>query len=138
MINLHQSNLMEETYSNLVDDLLNKIKNIKLKKYFIGIVGPPGSGKTTLVKEVADLLNKKIPNICSVIGMDGFHSYKSELDKMEDVKYAYRRRGSPFTFNSLAFYNLLLEVKKNNFGKAPSFDHKIGDPIENDIIITEE
>eukprot|EP01080_Neovahlkampfia_damariscottae_P008378 gene8378-203_t len=129
---------MNETYNELVEHLLKKTKDQNSNKYFVGIAGSPGSGKSTISLKILELLNKKNPNICGIVGMDGFHFYKSELDKMENVEYAYRRRGSPFTFNSLAFYNTLLNLKKNNSGKVPSFDHKLGDPIEEDITITEE
>jgi pantothenate kinase len=128
---------MDETYKLLAEHLLEKLKETN-KKIFVGIAGSPGSGKSTISTEVSKILNDKISNICVVVPMDGFHYYKEELNKMEDVENAYKRRGSPFTFNSSAFFKLLKQLKENNSGKAPSFDHKIGDPIEEDIIITEE
>lgn len=35
----------------------------------------------------------------------------------------------------LALYKLLLKIKNDGEAKAPSFDHAMGDPIEEDIIV---
>jgi pantothenate kinase len=69
--------------------------------------------------------------------MDGFHYYKKELNEMKDPQELFKRRGAPFTFNSLNFFKLLKSIKDNPDKEinAPSFDHSIGDPIENDIKI---
>jgi pantothenate kinase len=62
----------------------------------VGLAGPPGSGKSTLSSEVARRVNKlwlqkassldsqvKPPDVAIVLPMDGFHLYRSQLDKME-------------------------------------------------------
>eukprot|EP01103_Thecamoeba_quadrilineata_P001593 TRINITY_DN1143_c0_g1_i1.p1 TRINITY_DN1143_c0_g1~~TRINITY_DN1143_c0_g1_i1.p1 ORF type:complete len:166 (+),score=29.23 TRINITY_DN1143_c0_g1_i1:214-711(+) len=69
--------------------------------------------------------------------MDGFHYYKHELEKFKDPQEAFKRRGVHWTFNSKAFSKLLKELKHDHQVSAPSFDHKIGDPIEKDIHVTE-
>jgi pantothenate kinase len=66
-----------------------------------------------------------------------FHYYKKQLDKMDDPKEAYARRGAPFTFwaegkwnlfvcidFSSGLYQLLLKIKSEGEAKAPSFDHR--------------
>jgi pantothenate kinase len=64
--------------------------------------------------------------------MDGFHIPKIKLD--EEM---YLRRGAYYTFDSYKLFNFLKHLKKksNTIIKAPSFNHKIADPIEEDIII---
>jgi len=108
------------------------------KKHFVAVVGSPGSGKSTLTNTVCKLVNIKRPGSCTIIPMDGFHYYKRELDQMKDPVEAYRRRGAPFTFNAAAFFKLLQKIKIEGKGAAPSFDHKVGDPVENDIPILEQ
>jgi len=51
---------------------------------------------------------------------------------MENPVEAHRKRGAPWTFNAKALYNTLLQIKKGA-AKVPSFDHKVGDPVEGDI-----
>ncbi|PNY06711.1 protein argonaute 4-like [Trifolium pratense] len=67
-------------------------------KFFVGLAGPPGAGKSTIAHEVASRVNKlwpekassfdsqvKPPDVAIVIPMDGFHLYRSELDAMKDM-----------------------------------------------------
>lgn len=62
----------------------------------MGLAGPPGAGKSTLASEVARRVNKlwpqkassldsqvKPPDVATVLPMDGFHLYRSQLDAME-------------------------------------------------------
>ncbi|KAG6526231.1 hypothetical protein ZIOFF_016213 [Zingiber officinale] len=92
---------------------------ILAERYIVGLAGPPGAGKTTLASEVACRLNKlwsKSVEICEasphevavVLPMDGFHLYRSQLDAMDGQTY------------------------------APSFDHGVGDPVEDDVFVRPE
>lgn len=62
----------------------------------MGLVGPPGAGKTTIASEVAKRVNKlwpqkassfdsqtEPPEVAVVLPMDGFHRYRHQLDSME-------------------------------------------------------
>lgn len=62
----------------------------------MGLAGPPGAGKSTLASEVVQRINKlwpqksssfdsqvKPPDVATVLPMDGFHLYRSQLDAME-------------------------------------------------------
>jgi pantothenate kinase len=77
--------------------VINKFSFPKISyRHIVGIAGPPGSGKSTLASEVARRVNKlwplkassldsqvKAPDVATVLPMDGFHLYRSQLDAME-------------------------------------------------------
>jgi pantothenate kinase len=67
-----------------------------LHRFFVGLAGPPGAGKSTIAHEVASRINKlwpekassfdsqvRPPDVAIVVPMDGFHLYRSELDAMK-------------------------------------------------------
>jgi len=103
----------------------------------IGIAGVPGAGKSTLAREVCRLVNEADPNICAlVLPMDGFHLSRKQLDSFDDPIHAHCRRGSPETFDADAFVTCMAKVRLDGCGFCPSFDHGIGDPVEDAIPIT--
>ena len=72
--------------------------------------------------------------------MDGYHYPRSELDLMPDPAHAHARRGAAFTFNAAAFLALVRLIREplqpsSHTIFAPSFDHALKDPKENDIAI---
>lgn len=48
---------------------------------------------------------------------------------------AYARRGAPWTFDGQAFVDAIRRIKQEGKVLLPSFDHGVGDPIEDDILI---
>ncbi|KAE8681796.1 phosphoribulokinase/uridine kinase family protein [Hibiscus syriacus] len=114
-----------------------------------GLAGPPGSGKSTLAFEVTQRINKlwfhracasdpqvKPPDVAIVIPMDGFHLYRSQLDAMENPKEAHARRGAPWTFDPMLLLNCLKNLRDQGSVYAPSFNHGVGDPVEDDIFVS--
>ena len=99
--------------------------------YWIGLAGAPGSGKSTL----AAALTERMAGLLTVIPMDGYHYYRHELDAMAEPKSAYARRGAPFTFNAHRFVMELIQARQSDTGTFPSYDHHVGDPVENAIIL---
>ncbi|XP_045794239.1 putative uridine kinase C227.14 isoform X2 [Trifolium pratense] len=117
-------------------------------KFFVGLAGPPGAGKSTIAHEVASRVNKlwpekassfdsqvKPPDVAIVIPMDGFHLYRSELDAMKNPEEAHARRGAPWTFNPMRLLTCLKNLRVHGSVYAPSFDHGVGDPVEDDIFV---
>lgn len=106
-------------------------------------------GKTTLASLVARRLNaihgKDSPGcastpIASFVPMDGYHLSRAQLSAMPDSVNAHARRGAAFTFDDKAFLILVKNLRdpilpESTTLYAPSFDHAIKDPVENDIAI---
>ncbi|KAI8885376.1 P-loop containing nucleoside triphosphate hydrolase protein [Backusella circina FSU 941] len=137
---------MSQVIDQLIDELLAQYKIISKepKRYIVGITGIPGSGKSTVSTQLTNRLNAKaqqeqLGEIAVLIPMDGYHKTRAELDVMEDPQNAHARRGSHWTFNPELLVTLLHKLR--NYHQypdlyAPSFDHKAGDPVENDIYIS--
>ncbi|PJE56821.1 MULTISPECIES: AAA family ATPase [unclassified Marinomonas] len=107
----------------------------------IGLTGGPGSGKSTLADYLLDHFTKQQNSQVVCLSMDGFHLYKAQLQALPNSEEAFARRGAPWTFDSTAFVE---QVKKIQQGYQqddilwPSFDHALGDPIEDDLSIKKE
>lgn len=119
-------------------------------RILITIAGIPGSGKSTIANAIANSINSltyetvsKLKPKSISISMDGYHLSRSELNAMEDPKKAFLRRGAPFTFDAAGVVNLA-KILRNSCDlpqdrrliiKAPSFDHKVKDPLPKGITI---
>jgi pantothenate kinase len=114
------------------------------------VSGIPGSGKTTLAAIVSKRLNEKHAQespgtsnsspLAAFIPMDGYHLSRAQLDAMPDPTNAHARRGAAFTFDGKSFLNLVKKLREPICPEtqtlyAPSFDHAIKDPVDNDIAI---
>ncbi len=78
-----------------------------IKQYWIAVAGAPGSGKSTLCKELAAGLNSRGIRT-TVVPMDGFHFYRRELDQMPNSEEAHSKRGSHWTFNATRLVQVIL------------------------------
>jgi fructokinase len=96
--------------------------------YLVGIAGVPGSGKTTLCREIA----ARRPE-ATVISMDGYHLPRSRLDAE-----GMRRRGALHTFDGDAFYADMQKLRHSRSGLFPSFDHAEKDPRPGVVRVTPE
>ncbi|WOL08903.1 uridine kinase [Canna indica] len=140
---------IEKVYDSLAERLLSSVAKVQdpNSKYIVGLAGPPGAGKTTLASEVVFRVNKlwskKVEvdsisclEVAKVLPMDGFHLYRSQLDAMENPDEAYARRGAPWTFNSELLLKCLHALRNEGSTYAPSFDHGVGDPVEDDVFVS--
>jgi len=131
----------------VVNDLVEHLRQIystlgPTDRYLVGISGAPGSGKTTIAAQVVSKLNQLShrtfqEDIAVMLPMDGFHFYRAQLDKFPDPAEAHARRGAPHTFDALKYVQLAKSLKEESTVtiRAPSFDHRVKDPVENDIPI---
>nr|XP_010936189.1 putative uridine kinase C227.14 isoform X3 [Elaeis guineensis] len=144
---------IEEVYDALAERLLStatKMQDLN-SKYIVGLAGPPGAGKSTLASEVVCRINKhwsqktskkdsapQNDNVGIVLPMDGFHLYRFQLDAMEDPEEAHARRGAPWTFNPDLLLTCLHALRNEGSVYAPSFDHGVGDPVEEDVFVSSQ
>ncbi|KAJ1886852.1 hypothetical protein LPJ66_009423 [Kickxella alabastrina] len=140
------SSITQHTVDELAQYVVNKLTDISSsnsehpqKRLIIAVSGTPGSGKTHLSKLISSSINAQMPSHPSIVlPMDGFHLTKAQLLAMPDPQTAMRRRGAPWTFDSHGFVELVLRVREQYEDPvlAPSFDHAIGDPMADAIVIT--
>lgn len=72
--------------------------------------------------------------------MDGYHLSRAQLDMLPDPVHAHARRGAAFTFDAEKFLSLVKKLREPLLPEtttilAPSFDHAVKDPVEDDIAI---
>lgn len=95
----------------------------------VGIVGPPGSGKSTVAKAVSAHLT--IPH--RVVPMDGFHYPQDTLRSLGRRD----RMGAPDTFDTASLAKLLTLTRARQQPVAfPAFDRTIEEPVPDAITVT--
>jgi pantothenate kinase len=116
--------LVEHVTTN-ADIILAALQN-RPEAYLVGIAGVPGSGKTTLCRE----LKQRRPDAV-VVPMDGYHLPRSRLGA-EDL----RRRGALHTFDAAAFRADIETLHRTRTALFPEFDHAEKDPRPGAIRVT--
>ncbi|KAJ4984567.1 nicotinamide riboside kinase [Stagonosporopsis vannaccii] len=128
-----------------IDRLLQRQASDPRQRMLVALAGVPGSGKSTVSYALLQELNRRGINDVAIVPMDGFHLTKKVLSAFQDPDNAFRRRGAPFTFDAESFMNLVKALKTapvttnqepEQLVYAPSFDHAVQDPVENDIAIS--
>jgi pantothenate kinase len=79
----------------------------------LGIVGPPGGGKSTLAGASLAAYGAAM----QVVPMDGFHLANSELNRLGRRS----RKGAPDTFDAAGYVNLLERIKRQRPGDEPIY-----------------
>lgn len=99
----------------------------------LGIVGMPGSGKSTLTSRVIEALAPEAVNV----PMDGFHLANAELARLGRKQ----RKGAVDTFDAAGYMALLRRLRELEPGVvvyAPSFNREIEEPIAGAISVPPE
>ncbi len=103
-------------------------KRSVIGRRFIGITGPPGSGKST----VASTLVSEIGPEAIVVPMDGFHLAQCELERRGLAD----RKGAPETFDVEGFVGLLHRLRTSaTTVMAPEFRREIEEPIAGSLAV---
>lgn len=140
-------------------------RNSWLTFLVIGVAGIPGSGKSTTQRLYNKILTQKgkttfsqiitnrinaralssdpsSPPPATFVPMDGFHLTRAALSAMPDPGNAHFRRGAAFTFDAPKFHALVQSLSKTPISSepilAPSFDHALKDPRDDDIVVKPE
>lgn len=95
----------------------------------IGLVGPPGVGKSTLAARLA-----AADSLAATLPMDGFHLPQERLRELG----LRDRMGAPDTFDVEGFARLLRELRSEVTVVAPSFDRTIEEPVAGGITIASD
>ena len=132
-----------------VEDLLGRLAalaaRVAPRRAVVGIAGPPGSGKTTLVGHVlaAAATHPTLSGRVAHVPMDGFHHTNAILEALGRLN----RKGAPDTFDAIGYAGVLRAVRvvPRVVVTAPSFDHVEGEPLprtlavptDADLVLTE-
>lgn len=96
----------------------------------VGIIGPPGAGKSTLAQRLQSLH----PEQSQIVPMDGFHLANVELARLGRAQ----RKGAPDTFDSYGYVALLRRLRQQDAQEtvyAPEFRREIEEPVAGAIPI---
>jgi pantothenate kinase len=99
------------------------------RRALLGIVGPPGAGKSTVAQAIVDAMKGRV----QLLPMDGFHLAQVELERLART----HRKGAPDTFDSEGFVALLGRVR-TQFDEtvyAPEFRREIEEPVAGAIAL---
>lgn len=110
----HSSHQMPDT---IADQLIEALQT-RPEIYMVAIAGVPGSGKTTLCRQICQHRPDAV-----IVPMDGYHLPRSRLDAE-----GLRRRGALHTFDAKSFQRDMTWLRQNHQGVFPSFDHAEKDP----------
>ena len=103
------------------------------RRKLLGLVGAPGSGKSTVAQALLDAL----PGRAQVVPMDGFHLANAELRRLGRAW----RKGAPDTFDSAGYVALLRRLRNQPAGEvvyAPEFRREIEEPVAGAIAVRPE
>ncbi|KAL1746207.1 P-loop containing nucleoside triphosphate hydrolase protein [Schizophyllum fasciatum] len=121
--------------------LVEKLKDVPVPtRLLVGIAGIPASGKS----EFAVLVNKYTNELleghvekATLVGLDGWHLTRAQLDAMSDPKLAHDKRGAHWTFDGDAYLAFVRSLRQEptDVITAPSFDHAVKDPTPHAVVV---
>lgn len=130
-----------------LDDLVRRARLLALApaptsapgatRALLGIVGSPGSGKTTLARAIVERVNAEAnAPIAAHVPMDGFHLANASLDALGRRD----RKGAIDTFDGWGYRALLqrLATETDTIVYAPEFDRSVDEPVAGSIAVGPE
>ncbi|KAL0389438.1 UNVERIFIED_CONTAM: F-box/LRR-repeat protein 17 [Sesamum calycinum] len=107
-------------------------------RHIVGLCGPPGAGKSTLASRVARRVNELWPQRSSCFDSQ-VESQKLQLcfPWMDSIFIVINwMHEAPWTFDPERLLRCLTNLRNKGSVYAPSFDHGVGDPVEDDIFVS--
>ncbi|MEM8618663.1 MAG: nucleoside/nucleotide kinase family protein [Actinomycetota bacterium] len=105
-----------------IDDVVALIaeRGQHAERLLVGIVGPPGAGKSTSARTLAEQLGGV------VVPMDGWHLPLADVQRLGRAD----RRGAPDTFDAEGFVEFVTELRTlETTCVAPDFSRETHDPV---------
>jgi pantothenate kinase len=90
------------------------------ERLIVALAGPPGSGKTTLARQLVDRLNREhAETVATLFPMDGYHLDNDTLQQ----RGLLHRKGAPQTFDAEGFREILRRIRTGGADiPVPAFD----------------
>lgn len=106
-------------------DLIHRLEDLAAgPRRLLGVVGPPGAGKSTLASLMALALGER----AQAVPMDGYHLAQVELERLGRA----HRKGAPDTFDAAGYAALLQRLRAQAGDEviyAPDFRREIEEPV---------
>lgn len=109
----------------LLDPLMTHLAaRMAAQRFIVGIVGPPGAGKSTLAEALVREVGAERAAV--VVPMDGFHLSNEELLRLGLAQ----RKGAPETFDGWGFVHLMGRLRAGaELVYAPAFNRALNESI---------
>lgn len=125
--------MADEVVQELAERLRALVRDADGERVLVGVIGKPGSGKSTLTSRIADVMD---PTEMMVVPMDGYHLAQVELERLGRTE----RKGAIDTYDAGGFVSLVkrLAARDEDVVYAPGFYRTIEEPIAGAIPVARE